>query len=279
MRAKWYPNPASPKTALACSECRTGSAFTLIELLVVIAIISILAAMLLPTLSRAKAKAQSTQCLSNLKQFGLAWMMYNGDHSDRVAPNNDGGNVPNTWVRGWLNVWNSTPDNTNTLYLTGSLLAAYLGNALGIWRCPADRSALVRSVSMNSWLNCDQSPDGYKGLPNAFKIIRRTSDMITPAPDQTFVFVEERADSINDGYFAIFMGLKGSAAIVLNYPASYHSGFGNLAFADGHAEGHKWRDGRTNPPVRTGVNLGVTIEASPNNQDVVWFQEHTTGPK
>ena len=61
------------------SRSRPGEAFTLIELLVVIAIIAILAAMLLPALSAAKSKAQKTDCLSNLKQLQLCWMMYADD--------------------------------------------------------------------------------------------------------------------------------------------------------------------------------------------------------
>jgi prepilin-type N-terminal cleavage/methylation domain-containing protein/prepilin-type processing-associated H-X9-DG protein len=257
---------------------RSCSAFTLIELLVVIAIIAILASLLLPVLSKAKTKGQGIQCLNNLKQFGIAWTLYSVDNAERVPPNSGLGDT-NSWVQGWLNPWAPTPDNTNKLYLTQSPLAPYLANALGVWHCPGDQSGLVRSVSMNCWLNSDVTPDGFNGLPPRYKIIRRTSDMTYPAPSQTFVFVDERADSINDGYFVVVMDLQGPSAVLVNYPASYHNGAGSLAFADGHSETHRWRDPRTNPPMRPGVYLGFPASPAPNNTDVTWLQDRTTGLK
>jgi prepilin-type processing-associated H-X9-DG protein len=96
--------------------------------------------------------------------------------------------------------------------------------------------------------------------------------MIKLPPAQTYVLLDERDDSINDGYFAVIMG----DLEIADYPSSYHHGAGNFVFGDGHAEGHKWQDPRTNPIHQNDVHLNIFYNPSPGNRDVLWLQQHAT---
>lgn len=248
--------------------------FTLMELLVVIGIIGLLAGLLLPALSAARARARTVQCASNLRQFGVALQMYAQDHGDRVPPNADGDrDAPGQkWVEGWLGL--PGPDCTNTWYLRHSLLSPYLGGDVAIWQCPASRDPVplgpvplprVRTVSLNCFV-------GSPIVSPAATTYRKLSEMVRPAPSMFLTFVDERVETINDGSFALqwdFQRTQPGRWVLRDKPGVRHRRGANLVFLDGHVERQVWRDERTINPPRDDALM-------PGNRDILWMQERAT---
>lgn len=217
-----------------------------------IAIIAILIALLLPTLSGAKERAQRTACLNNLKQLQLCWNLYVTDSGGKVVPNNfvftpTGDPIERdvTWCAGLA------PYDTDTRFIQNGALWNYNKSA-AIYRCPTDKSKVRdqvtglettqdrnRSYNMNGTVGCTATP--------WISAYTRLEQMKRPGPSGIFIFAEVHEDCILDSHF-------GAAPATNPYvfdqnkeqrtwgeiPADRHNRGAQFSFADGHVEYWKW---------------------------------------
>jgi prepilin-type N-terminal cleavage/methylation domain-containing protein/prepilin-type processing-associated H-X9-DG protein len=279
---------------------RALSGFTLIELLVVIAIIAILAALLLPTLGRAKQKAQGIQCMNNHRQLALAWRMYADDSQDVLVYASDDGNPGNplnqyAWT---LSHMDFVPNNQANWDISVDMIYRPLwayAKTPGIYKCPSDRSTVnvdgvlkprIRTMSMNLYVGGFVGTDGNWPFASNYMIYSKLSQLNgakTPG-DKIFVFLDMREDFINWGNFMTDMtGYLPSQPDLYSFtsdiPGCYHGQACGFSFADGHSEIKRWLDPRTMPPMVDGGNpLALLFNPSADNPDVAWLQDHSTRP-
>jgi prepilin-type N-terminal cleavage/methylation domain-containing protein/prepilin-type processing-associated H-X9-DG protein len=262
-----------------------AQAFTLIELLVVIAIIAILAAMLLPALAKAKQKAQGVHCLNHTKQLMAAWYMYVTDNVDRVVNNFDTtdmlANPSNSWAANIMD-WSNNPQNTNVNLLVGAKLGYYTAKSIGIFKCAADTipsaaGPRIRSYSMNAFVGDRGNGSGESGggdINSQYQQFRKLSDFRNLA--NTYVFLDEHPDSINDGFFVFCTaGNPVEDTAWSDLPSSSHNGACGFSFADGHSEIKKWIVGSTKRPVvKNTSDFPITVGS--DKRDVWWVRDRTT---
>ena len=255
-------------------------AFTLVELLVVIAIIAILAALLLPALSRAKMQAWRSGSVNNIKQLQLGARMYADDNDGVLLPNAPF-NPPSPGSKAWIDVSTTAYEeglgnlmgNTNTALYTDGLLAPYLANQIGVYRSPGDtmpsaNGQRIRSYSMNGQMGCFYIVGKINFDAPAIQYVKESQIKI-PVPSDAFVFCEESPYTINDGFLEIFS--QPASAGFPDVPAAYLGGACAFSFADGHAEVHKWTTGVL---LNAKGPINYILGGAKNNDDWIWLSQH-----
>jgi prepilin-type N-terminal cleavage/methylation domain-containing protein/prepilin-type processing-associated H-X9-DG protein len=293
---------------------RSVVGFTLIELLVVIAIIAILAAVLLPVLAAAKRRALEAECINNLKELQVGWVLYAGDCQDYMLPNSpfnypaldswcpNTGSLPQAAMN-----WSYAVGNTNAVYYKNTILTPYMSSQFGVYRCPGDvwpsrNGFRIRDYSMQGQVGNVYSKfalgtqKGTESMnPTAVAYVKLTELRSQPGPSDTIVFLEEHPNSlvnnsVQDGYLQVES--DPTQPSFPDVPGSNHHWGCGMSFADGHVEMHKWLTSVLQLPVmpidgttarsangQGGGPLVSGIQTSAQNQDWVWFTTHCAAPQ
>lgn len=258
--------------------------------------------MLLPALSAAKSRAYQAQCVSNLKQLQLGWVMYAGDNNDAMMPNSPSTSSGVSWVGNNPENWGNNNANTNVALYQTNLMASYMTAQLGVYRCPADNvpsdnGQRIRTYSMQGQVGSTLAYGNQTYARSYLKLGNITGD---PGASDLIVFLEESgvdlgSPSTMDGWlqvdnaFGPTAGSYSGQAYYPDLPGAYHKWSCGFSFADGHSEIHKWVD----PGLKIAVTAHMPLPANYSSgkglqignpvgstaTDWRWFTEHCTSHK
>lgn len=265
-------------------------AFTRSDLIATIGSVALLLVVAMPVLAKPGVLGRTAVCQANHQNLIRAWQLFATDNNANIVSATGNQLQPDWSGGGWMDYSTSAINLDPSLSVMRSPLWRYTDKQASTFRCPADlstsssptyrngeESPRVRSYSMNSWMGAN----GWPGSAGVFATWRNLGDFTTMRPSDAFVLLDERSDSINDGFFAVDMtgyGNTNGTLRMVDFPASYHDGSGMFSFADGHVESHRWQDARTIPPLVQKQYIPLNV-GSPGNPDVTWLQNHATRPK